>query len=297
MSWLSEFEDELAARRVRRSVRERLVAELADHIACEEGQTARLELTRLGAARELAGQCADELAGDEARRGAFAAFAALALTAVALVASQTALGAIGYPGFNHGFSAALVLPAIFALVFGSQIALVAGTLAAWRALRRRREPVLPGAEVALLHRRTRIGLAAGFAVVFASALYAIDFATRLPGWWLALTGGLAVLAATALAAAWRTVALGAGTVTLAAGPAGDLYDDLPPLRALRGHPLRLWAGLTLFCGGSMTLLVWHAEHDFLEGLQRGVAEAVGFSLAFALLGRAIGARRPTTARA
>ena len=70
MSWLSEFEDELTARRVRPAARERLVAELADHLACEQGCSTRLELTRLGAAREIAGQYADELAADDARRGA-----------------------------------------------------------------------------------------------------------------------------------------------------------------------------------------------------------------------------------
>jgi hypothetical protein len=57
MSWLSEFEDELVARRVPRSSRERLAAELSDHLECEQGWETRLELTRLGAAREIAGQC------------------------------------------------------------------------------------------------------------------------------------------------------------------------------------------------------------------------------------------------
>jgi hypothetical protein len=284
MRWLGEFEDELRARRVRRSVRDRLVAELSDHLACEQGSA-----SRLGAARELAGQCADELAADEARRGALVAFAALALTAVALVVSLAALGAIGYPGFDHGFTTALSGPAILVLVFGSQVALVAGTLAAWRALRRRRGHVLPAAEVALLVRRTRVALAGGFAVVLALAVYVIDFATRLPVWWLALTGGLAVLAALAVAAAWRLVATAAGTVTLAAGPAGDIYDDLPPLRPLRGHPLRLWAAAALFCGGAMTLFEWHAEHSLAEGLQRGIAEAVVFTVCFAALGGAVGA--------
>ena len=290
MSWLDEFEEELTARRVRRGARERLVAELADHLECERGWSTRLELTRLGAAREIAGQCAEELAADDARRGAFVAFAALALTAVALAVSQAALGAIGYPGFDHGFTTALSLPAILALIVGAQIALVSGTLAALRALRRRREPVLPGAEVALLNRRARIGLAGGLAVCASLALYAIDFATVLPVWWLALSGGLALVAGGALVTAWRRVSLGAGTVALAGGPAGDIYDDLPPLRALRGHPWRLWAGATLSCGGAMTLFEWHAERSLAEGLQRGVAEAVLFSICFAALARAVGAR-------
>lgn len=123
----------------------------------------------------------------------------------------------------------------------------------------------------------------------ASAVYVINFATRLPVWWLVPTGGLAVLAGIALAFAWRLVAVASGTVTLADGPAGDIYDDLPPLRPLRGHPLRLWAAVALFCGGAMTLFEWHAEHSFAEGLQRGIAEAVIFTLCFAAVGGAVGA--------
>jgi hypothetical protein len=291
MRWLADFEDELVARHVRRAARERLVAELADHRACEQGQA-----TRLGDPREIAGQYADELAGDDARRGALGAFAALALTAVALTITQAALGAIGYPGFNHGFTSALSLPAIAAVVVGAQVAFVAGTLAAWRVLRRRREPVLPAAEVALVNRRTRVALVAGFAVSASLALYVVDFATVLPVWWLALTAALAALAAAALAAAWRAVSRGAATVSLAAGPAGDLYDDLPPLRPLRGHPLRLWAVLVLASGGAMTLFEWHAERSLTEGLQRGAFEAVVFSICFAALARAVGAIRATGTR-
>jgi len=291
MSWLTEFEDELVARRVRRTVRERLVAELADHLECERGWETRLELTRLGAAREIAGQYADELAADETRRGALVSFGALALTALALAVSQLTLGGVGYPGFDHGLSAALSLPAILTLVIGAQVALVAGTLAAWRALRRRREPVLPGAELALLTRRSRVALGGGFAVAAALALYVVDFATTLPVWWLVLSGGLALGSVAILAAAWRSVSLGAETLVHLAGAAGDLYEDLPPLRALRGHPWRLWGAATVACGTAMTLFEWHAERSLSEGLQRGIAEALFFSVCFAALGRAVGARR------
>jgi hypothetical protein len=151
--------------------------------------------------------------------------------------------------------------------------------------------VLPGAEVALVNRRARIGLAGGAAVCASMALYVVDFATVLPVWWLVLSGGLALLAGGALAAAWRRVAIGAATVTLADGPAGDIYDDLPPLRVLRGHPWRLWAGATLLCGGAVTLFAWHAERSLAEGLQRGGVEVVLFSVCFAALARKVGARR------
>jgi len=291
VSWLGEFEDELKLRGIRPAARERLLAEFADHIACEEGASTRLELTRLGKAREIAAQYADELAADDARRGALGAFAALSLAALAVVVAQMSLGRIGYPGFNHGYGTPLALIAIAAFVIGSQVALVCGTLAAWRALRRRREAVLPAAEIALMHRRSRLGVAAGLVTTCGLLLYAVDFIGVLPAWWLVLSGSLAVGASAALVVAWRAIARGSATVALTSGPPGDLFDDIPPLRRLRAHPLALWALATLAVGGAVTVFEWHAEHSLAEGLQRGVFEALALSVCFALLGRAIGARR------
>jgi hypothetical protein len=291
VSWLSDFDEELTRRAIRPAVRERLLAEFADHIACEEGASTRIELTRLGAAREIAAQYAEELATDDARRGALVAFAALACAAVAFAAQQLTLARVGYPGFDHGFSSALSLIALCALVVGPQVALVSGTLAAWRALRRRREPVLAAAEIALLGRRARIAVGAGLATAAGMGLYAVDFIGVLPPWWLALSGSLALGAGAALAGAWRTLERGAATLALTPGPAGDLYDDIPPLRALRSHPLALWALATVAVGGAVTALAWHAEHSLSEGLQRGGFEVLALSLGFGLLGRAIGARR------
>jgi uncharacterized membrane protein YidH (DUF202 family) len=290
VSWLREFEDELTARHVRPPARERIVAELRDHIACEQGAP-----TRLGAPREIAGQYADELGAHEVRAGAMRTFGALACTAVALLASQLALTRIGgmgrYPGFDRGFSTALSLPAIFALLVGPQVALVAGTLAAWRALRRRRAAVLPREEVALVGRRARIGLAAGIATMAGQLLYVADFAAVLPVWWLALSGALAAGALAALALAWRGLARGSATVVAAGGEAGDLFDDIAALRRLRDHPLALWLSGALACGGAVTLLEWHAERSLAEGLERGAFEVVAMSIGFVVLGRAIGARR------
>jgi hypothetical protein len=287
VSWLSEFEDELTARHVSRPARERLVTELRDHIACEQGAP-----TRLGVPREIAGQYADELGAHDVRVGALRAFGALAFTAVALVGSQLALARTShYPGFDHGFSVALSLPAILALVVGPQVALVAGTLAAWRALRRRRAAVLPRQEVALVRRRTKIGLAAGIATMAGQLVYVANFAGALPAWWLLFSAVLAAAAIAALSFAWRGLARGSATVVLAGGGAGDLFDDITPLRRLRDHPLILWLSAALACGGAVTLLEWHAERSLAEGLQRGAFEVVAMSIGFAVLGRAIGARR------
>jgi MFS family permease len=287
VSWLSEFEDELTARAIRPAARERLVVELADHIACEQATP-----TRLGPPREIAGQYADELAADDIRHGAAAVFAALSCAALALVVSQLTLGRfVGYPGFDHGFSTPLALVAIFAILIGPQVALVGGTLAAWRALRRRREAVLPAAEIALVRRRAQVGLVAGVVTAAGLLLYTADFIGVLPAWWLGLSGGLAAVAMAALVAALRVLARSRATVVAAVGPAGDIFDDIKPLRALRGHPLLLWLSAALSCGGLVTIAEWHAEHSLDEGLQRGILEAVALSIGFAALGRTIGARR------
>jgi len=68
-----------------------------------------------------------------AATGRSATFAALTLAALAFLVAQLTLGASAYPGFDHGYSTPLALTAIAAFVLGSQVALVAGTLAAWRA--------------------------------------------------------------------------------------------------------------------------------------------------------------------
>jgi hypothetical protein len=291
VSWLGDFEEELTVRGIRPGARERLVAEFADHLACEQGSSARIALTRLGAARQIAGQYADELAADDARRGAGGVFAALSCAAIAFVVEQVTLGRIGYPGFRNGYSAALALTAIAAVVLGSQVALVAGSLAAWRAFHRRREAVLPAAEIALVRRRAAVGALAGLVTTGGLLLYVLNFIAVLPAWWLALSGTLAAGAMAALVAARRALAHSSTTVALASGPAGDLFDDLPPLRGLRAHPLRLCVLAALATGVAVTIAEWQFEHSLAEGVQRGIFEALALSAGFALLGRAVGARR------
>ena len=135
-----------------------ILLELDDHIECEPGCE-----DRLGDPRELAVKFADELATSRARRSALHAFVALALTAVALATSQLAIEAAGgYPGFTNGISLLLFFPALVGIFFAPQVALVTGSLAALRAIRRRRTPRLPAAEIGLITRRARIALLAGF---------------------------------------------------------------------------------------------------------------------------------------
>ena len=161
MSWLDDLARELRARGVPKRERGRILLELRDHIACEPECE-----DRLGDPRELAVTFADELASAEARSSAFATFAALAAAAVVLMVSLVTLGRFShYPGYANGISSLLFWPALVGMVVAPQIALVAGTLAALRALRRRRAARLPAGEIALIHRRVRVALGAGFATM------------------------------------------------------------------------------------------------------------------------------------
>lgn len=293
MRWLDQLAAELSVRGVNGRERSRILLELCDHIACEPGCE-----DRLGDPRELAGDFADQLATDTARRAAYQVFVALTTAAVALVASQLAIQrAGGYPGLANGVSMALFAPAVLGMFIGSQIALVAGTLAALRAVRRRRARCLPAAELALIRRRARVALGGGFATVAGVALYAVNFASVMPASWLVLTGSLAAVSAAALFAALRGVARAGTVISGAAGDAGDVYDDLPVLRRrwLRRRPWRLGAIASLAVAVLMAAFEGHAEHSLAEGLQRGLFEGLTAAVGFALLGRAIGVAPPTPA--
>ncbi len=291
MTWLQQLAGELSGRGVSGEDRARILDELRDHIGCEPGCE-----QRLGDPRALATRFADELAGSLARRSAFVAFGALAGAAAVLAISQLTIGhAGGPPGFNHGHSVALFLPAAIGMLIAPQVALVAGTLAAWRALRRRDAASLSAAEVSLIRRRTRVALAAGWATLAGLALYVVDFTALLPVWWLTLVGGLTAIAAIGIAAASRELAHSGELVSSSAGRAGDLFDDLPPVGRdwLRRHPWRLGGLVSVLVGLAMTAFEAHAEHSLPEGLQRGVAEGLAAAAGFLLLGRAIGARSGT----
>jgi hypothetical protein len=277
---------ELRARRVPLHERRWILLELHDHIECEPGCE-----DRLGDPRQLAASFADELATARARGGAFVTFGALTLAAVALTVSQVAISAAGgYPGYANAISLVLFFPALAGMFFGPQVALVAGSLAALRAVRRRRAARLPSAEISLICRRARIALLAGFATVGGLALYVAAFAQRLPAWYVGVVGGLTGFAGVALYCAWRTLARAQAIVSDNPGGAGDVYDDVPMIgwRWLRHRPWRLGAGGALMVCVVTTIFFAHAERSLQEGLERGLVEGLAAGVAFALLGRAIG---------
>ena len=147
-------------------------------------------------------------------------------------------------------------------------------------------------EIALIHRRTRVALGAGFATMAGLELYVVDFSLRLPAWWLGLVGGLAAAAGVALLAAARALARSEAIVSGTPGEPGDVFDDLPLLGWgwLRSRPWRLGALCSLAVGCAMAAFEAHAEHSLFEGIQRGAFEGIAAALGFVLLGRAIGAR-------
>jgi hypothetical protein len=151
---IDELGRELAAVGIHGRQRDRILAEFADHLACDPE-------AQLGEPRVLARQFADELATDSARRTAFATFAALAVVAVAVVVPQLTLPAV--PDIAGGTSTFLVGAATLAMILGAQIAFAAGCLAALRALR------LEGPQdVPLIRRRSAVALGAGAATALGS---------------------------------------------------------------------------------------------------------------------------------
>jgi hypothetical protein len=279
-AFIARLEDELASRRVHAGVRRRIVLEYADHIACEPESE-----QRLGDPVALAGAFAAELAADDARAVARNTFASLTLTAFALVIGQlTIVTAGGYPGYNSAGSTALALTAILTILVAPQVAFVAGSLGALRAFRRRNSRLLPDAEVALIHRRCAIGGAAGLVTCAGLLLYVADFTQQLAGWWLALQAGTALIAAAALILTGAQARRARQTVASVTGSGGGIADDVPVVGFVLARRRAASVAAMLIAGAGGVVLGALAERSLIEGLERGLFEAlvVGVGLAVTL---------------
>ena len=268
---IDELGRELTARGVDRRRRERILDEIADHLACDPDAD-------LGEPRALAAQFADELAASAARRAAWTAFAALTLVAAALLATQAALPAV--PDIASGRSVVLAAVAGLCVFAGAQVAFVAGSLAALRALRLRREPALAAAEVALLRRRTAVALGAGAATAAGIALYALNFWDQVPRWWSLLSVVLAAAAVAPLAAAALAHARAGALAVSVEGQAGGFAADLGPLA--RPRAIGVAAVAAMLVGASL------AERSLVEGVERAAVEAIAFTAGYLALGRPLG---------
>jgi hypothetical protein len=255
---IAELRHELTAVGIRGRQRDRILAEFADHLACDPD-------AELGDPRTLAAQFADELAIDSARRSALWTFGALAIVAFAVGVPQVTLPIV--PDIAGGRSLLLVGPATLAIVIGSQVAFVAGCLAALRALR------LGGPQdVTLVRRRVTVALAAGALTAGGSAAYAVNFWSVVPGWWAVLavvcaSGAALPLAATAFASTW------AGSLKVSQPePSRGLSADLGPLA--RPWAIGAAAVVAMLAGTSI------GEGSLVEGVLRAGFEAVAFAVCF-----------------
>jgi hypothetical protein len=262
---LSDLRAELARVGIRRRLARRIELELADHLACDPS-------AQLGEPRLIAERFGAELRLPATRRATFHAFGALALTALALgVAVQSTHIARGWPAVPATRSLFVSLGGL-AIVFGVQVALVAGVLALSRVLRR-----TTAGDLRLVQRRVGLALAGGAVVLAGQGVQAAALQPLQPTWWL-------FVAVTALAV--PAFALGVTAHELRSAVAVTM--TVQPARRAFPRPLVVALGLgvvALVCIGSA-----FAEHSWNEGLTRGAFEAVAFAGCFAAFGRYVGLR-------
>jgi hypothetical protein len=278
---IDELGRELGAVGVRGRLRHRIVTEFRDHLACDPEAD-------LGEARTIARQFADELGTTRSRRAALAAFVALGVAGVAYAVAFVAVS-------RHGTSVPELRArtpvlgdlATVCIVLAPQLAFAAGSLALLRALRRRNHRALPASEVQVLARRTGFALAAGLLTMGSVALYGYEYGieTGITYAGAAVGGGALLLALSPALASMRVR-------TTAPGDAGDVFVDLGQLvpRRLRGNPWRLARAVAVLIG----LGVWAAgiaQGDPIDGLARGVIDALACLGGFAVFGRFLGLRR------
>ncbi|HXD65338.1 MAG TPA: hypothetical protein VNV17_12015 [Solirubrobacteraceae bacterium] len=271
-------------------LRGRILAEYADHLACDPE-------AQLGEPGALARQFADEVGSTRARRAAVTAFAALALAGVlfaaAFVTSDAAFGAAPKGGPVIGRIATGL-----AIVF-SQVAFVAGMLAVLRWVQRRGSGVLPAAEATVIVRRAAVGVLSGIITMVSLGTIAIAYQSFLSGAWVTFTIAAAAVGTAGLLAALPSIWEAARLRPVAGGDAGDIFSDLgdyatlvPP--PLRGRPWRCAAVLSVAVAVVITLVAVPAQ-DAFDGAARGLADALLCLAGFATLGRYLGLWSPRRA--
>lgn len=277
--YLKRLERELRAVGIHGRLRLRILAEAEDHLRSDPEAP-----RRFGEPAEVANAFAAELGARASRRAAVSGFLALGVAGAVFAVSFVGASFAGQPPPDTWpLLAALAFPV---LIVAPQVAFVAGVLALVRSLRRR-EPVLPTAELMVINRRTGLALGSGLATMGALVLFAFALRGDLAGWWLVATfvgaAGASVLLLLALAPV-------AGAVRLrprVAGEAGDVFDDLGLGRT---DPWRL-ARRVAFAAGLVVWLAAAVQGDPLDGAIQGTAEALACLGGFAVLGRFLGLHR------
>ena len=285
---------------VRGRARERVLAEVRDHLEEAVRRGDENPAASFGDPRRFARLVASQVATASTRRAALGAFGALAVVGTAyLVLFALVPAAGGWADIFGGHLQALGPVLGIATVVLPQVALVGGCLALMQAARIRREDVVGAAELALLRRRSNVALASAAATLVATAGFALDFAGTMAAWWTWLTLVTCCALLLPLGAASYLVSDSACPPAEPAGPARDVFDELapifrlPPIRRLdlAEHPWRLALLSASAVGCAAFVLGWLAEGDPASGLVRGAFEAVALLICFAALGRTLGLRR------
>jgi hypothetical protein len=280
MSWLEELRRELDEAGLPARRRARIGAELEDHLRCDP--TAE---ERLGDPRELARRFADEVGTSLTRRAVFGVFVALAPLGLLFGVLFASLGAAGFSTADPTF----VGPAV---ILGTQIAFVGGTLAVLRAWPLRHARAIPAAQATVLLRRSGLGLAGGALTVAGIAVGASQAPAHVAAWFPPLAYATAAVGMVTLTFAGVTLERAVRFRPVEAGAAtGDLESDLGPLvpAALRGNPWRLAvaiAAAVAFC----IAVAGVVQADPIDGLARALTDALACLAGFALLGRWLGLR-------
>ncbi len=286
MTYIEALGRELSAVGIGGSLRSRIVAEFEDHLACDPNAD-------LGAPAVVAARFADELGTGRARRAALVAFGALAVAGALFATVFLAAIISGYRYANlhmdgelpGGLAAGL-------MVLGTQVALVSGAAGLLRAWRLRSEVVLPRAEGVVLVHRAVVGVGAGLASMAGLALLMLEYGNQLPGWLRALGFACAAGGAVALAVAVPFIRGASRLGAVAAGSAGDMFDDLGPLARLlpaQGRPW-LFAAVVAIAVAVLIVAAGVVQDDPFDGALRGVADGLACMTGFALLGRYLGLR-------
>jgi hypothetical protein len=277
--YLDELERELAARGIRGRLRSRILAEVEDHLNADDGA-----LDRFGSAAGIADAFAAELGARASRRAAVGAFAALGVAGAVFALSFLGAQFAGQPAPDTW--PRLGQLALVAVILAPQVSFVAGSLALLRVLRRR-EPVLPSAELRVINRRTWVALVFGLVTMAALAVLALELRGDSAGWWVTLTLAGVAIATPLLVLAALPAAGAARLKPRVAGEPGDLFDDLGFGRA---DPWRFAACIAAGLG-LVVFLAAAVQGDPFDGAVNGLAEALACLLGFAAFSRYLGLRR------
>ena len=271
--YLEALDLELADVGIPMRLRRRILAECKDHLRSDDGA-----LDRFGTPAEVANAFAAELGARAARRAAVGAFVALGIAGAVYAVSFVGASFAGQPAPDTW--PLLAQLAVVAVIIAPQVSFVAGLLALVRVLRRR-EPVLPSAELTVINRRTGIALVFGLVTMVALGVLALELRNISAGWWVALTLiGVAIATPLIVIAALPT-AVATRLRPHVAGDPGDLFDDLGFART---GPWR-FAGSVALGMGLVVFLAAAVQGDPFDGAINGTAEALACLAGFAAFSR------------